>query len=47
MIFKNHDEAMRCHEWLLERGVKESLKVEHRVIKSKVVRLMVEEELWL
>ena len=47
LVFKNHQEAMSCHAWLFERGVKESLKVEHRLTALKVIVLTAERELWL
>ena len=47
LIFSDHDDAVKCHKWLYERGIKESLKVEHRVINSKVIRLTADGELWL
>ena len=47
LIFSDGEDAVKCHKWLYERGIRESLKVDHRVIKSKVIRLTANGELWL
>jgi hypothetical protein len=31
--------AMKCHRWLYDRGVRVSLKVEHRLMKPRVMVL--------
>ncbi len=47
MIFADHETALRCHRWLFERGVRESLKVKHRLIRNHVIEVTADGELWL
>ena len=47
LMFGDHDATVKCHKWLYERGIRESLKVEHRLVTSNVIKLTVDGELWL